>query len=154
LTLKDRLTRGLIAGIAAGIIQDVLDYTAYLLNLSQLRYLDWVGIIVFGAKPVTRGETFLALGGEIFFSGILGVIFAYLIQKINSSNIFLKGWLYGVVIWFGTYSVMTLFKVEGFVKIDFYTALSDVITSSIYGLVLPGFPPTHNEVGGVTFKPL
>lgn len=136
MTLNDRLTRGFIAGIAAGIVQDLIDFTAYLLNFVQLRYLDWVSIMVFGVKPQTAAETILSLGGEILFSGILGIAFVFLIRRVSSTNIFFKGCLFGLVTWFGIYSIMTLFKVRGLHFIDFNTALSDVITSSIFGLVL------------------
>ncbi|PKM82521.1 MAG: hypothetical protein CVU89_03170 [Firmicutes bacterium HGW-Firmicutes-14] len=136
MVIMDRLTRGFFAGIIAGIIQDTIDYISHSFGLTKLKYLDWVGIMIYGSKPNTLMETILALGGEIFFSGIIGIVFAYLLLKINSDNLLLKAWLYGVAIWFGTYGVMTLFKVRGLIAIDVTTALVDVFTSSIFGLVL------------------
>lgn len=134
--INDRFTRGLVAGIVAGIIQDALDYIAYLLDLTQLRYLDWVGVMIFGKTPITLPETLLSLGGELFFSGVLGILFAYLVPQIRSSNILIKAWMYGVSTWFSIYGVMTLFKVKGLEAVDIITASSDVVTSSVYGLVL------------------
>lgn len=134
--INDRFTRGLIAGIVAGIMQDALDYAAYLLELNQLRYLDWVGVMMFGRTPVTLLETLLALGGELFFSGVLGVLFAYLVPQIGSKNILIKSWMYGVGTWFSIYGIMTLFKVRGLAAVDAITASTDVITSSVYGLIL------------------
>ncbi|MHB1126721.1 MAG: hypothetical protein ACYC2T_07135 [Bacillota bacterium] len=51
--------------------------------------------MLFSRIPVTLPETLLALGGELFFSGILGIIFAYLVPQIRSSNTFIKSWMYG-----------------------------------------------------------
>ena len=136
MTIKDRLTRGFVSGIVAGIVQDSLDYTANLANISKVKYLDWVGIILFGSKPNNLGETLLALGGEIIFSGVSGIIFAYLIIRITNKNIIFKGWLFGVTIWFTTYVIMTLFKVRGLEAMDFSTAASDLFTSSLYGILL------------------
>lgn len=134
--INDRFTRGLIAGITAGIIQDSLDYISYLLDLNQLRYLDWIGIMLFSRKPVTTLETLLALGGELFFSAVLGILFVYLVPLIRSKHILIKSWIYGVGIWFGIYGLMTLFKVRGLASINAMSALSDIVTSSVYGLVL------------------
>ncbi len=135
--LKDRFTRGFIAGAAAGILQDVIDYVLYLLRIVELRYLDWAAIILFRHEQANGfSETSFALVAELFFSGILGIAFAYLIPRITSRNYFFKGWLYGVTVWFAIYSIMVLFQVRGLHAVDFSTAVADFITSSVYGLAL------------------
>ncbi|MEW6182973.1 MAG: hypothetical protein AB1500_07325 [Bacillota bacterium] len=134
--LSDRMARGFIAGVFAGAIQDAVDYLSYALNINDLRYIDWVAIIIFNHKPTSISETALAAGGELFFSGILGVVFAYLIPKVTSKNFLFKGWVYGVLVWFALYSIMELFKVKGLTAINVSSAASDVVTSSIYGLLL------------------
>lgn len=135
--MEDRLTRGLIAGIIAGIVMDIYSFAVYDLNLSTLRYPDWSGIVIFNHTPPFQSwELVLATITQIFFTGVMGIVFTYLIPQVTSRNFLLKGWLYGSSIWFAIDIFDTLFKVDGLGQVPFLTAVTNYIGAAIFGLVL------------------
>jgi len=45
--IKDRLTRGFIAGLAGGLSINIISFVSYYTNVGELRFLDWAGIMLF-----------------------------------------------------------------------------------------------------------
>ncbi len=134
---RDRLTRGFYAGIGAGVLQNILSFVAYAQGLTTLRMADWSAIVIFGKSgPFSTGEILLGLVGHIIWSGLLGIIFVYLIPYINHQHFTLKGLLFGWVVWFFIYGVSLLYKVEPTMGLPLKTPISDLVNASIYGLVL------------------
>ncbi|MFZ5944737.1 MAG: hypothetical protein ACOYVD_11540 [Bacillota bacterium] len=136
MNLRDRLTRGFLAGIFGGIPMNIFDLISFYLGISELRFIDWAAIMIYGVKPGNIPETVFALLAQIIFSGVLGIIFAYLITLVNSVNYLLKGAIFGSFTWFLLYGISLLFKVEATIPLHLDTAASDFLGSIIYGLVL------------------
>ena len=137
LKITDRFTRGLLAGIIAGVVTKPYDILAYYLNFSTFRWLDVAGIVIYGRRPLNAGEAVFATLSTWFFHALLGVIFVYLVQKlVSSANLFLKGWYFGVICWFLIYAIIILFKVPEISAIPLKTSVSNFIGASIWGLVL------------------
>lgn len=134
--MDDRLTIGFLAGLAGGVMMNVISLTSYYADITGLRYLDWAAIAIYGTRPVNLAEAVFALVVQIFFVGILGVLFAYLIIIITSRNILLRGWLFGVAVWFSLYGITLLFHVQETIPVRLDTALTDFVGASVYGLVL------------------
>lgn len=134
--MDDRLTMGFIAGLVGGIFMNIINLLVYAFGISELRYLDWAAITIYGTRPVDLGETVFALGVQILFVGILGVIFAYLILLVTSKNYLLRGWLFGSSVWFSLYGITLLFDVEQTIPLRLGTAATDFVGASAYGLVL------------------
>jgi len=135
--LRDKFTRGFIAGMTGGLVANTASLLFGFLGLTTLRFADWTAIITLGkAPPFSTGEILFALAANIGFMGILGIVFIYLIPLIKSTNLLFKGWIFSTFIWFLIYSVTALFKVEGTMPLPLTTALANVVTTSIYGLVL------------------
>ncbi|MBE0466670.1 MAG: hypothetical protein IBX71_05525 [Candidatus Desulforudis sp.] len=135
--MKDRLTRGFIAGLLAGIVMNGENYlTFYALNFADLRHLDWAAALVFGHPPTNILETAFAQIVQLFFAGLAGILFAYLVPFVTSRNHLLKGWIYGVLVWWVAYALTIMFRLPGLVTITLETAVSNVIGASLYGLVL------------------
>lgn len=133
--MKDRFTRGFIAGIAGGIAMEITNVINYdIFHIAKMRLLEWASIFVHGNKTTTTGEFVFALMIQILFSGLVGIIFAYLITWLNSKNYILKGIVYGFAIWFASYSIPILFKKINNVATG--TALSNIISAVVYGIVL------------------
>jgi len=81
----DRYHRGLVAGMIAGIPMNIWDLISYhYLRFSELRYLDWSAVTIFGHLPKGNAEIAFALISHFFWVGFLGMIFAFLIGKITS----------------------------------------------------------------------
>lgn len=138
LELSDRLTMGFIAGIVAGIVMNIESYVAYALDLDTLRFVDWSGVIIFGHQPpFSVGEILFAQLCQLFITGVLGIIFVYLIPRVTSENIVLKGWIYSVATWLVIYVLdIFLLEIEGITELPLRSAVSNIVGASFYGLVL------------------
>ncbi len=135
--MKDRFSRGLLAGIIAGVITKVYDLTAFYLHLSTLRWFDFTATMIYGHKPLNLGEQIFATLGTWFFHSMLGIIFVFMIERLFSSdNLFLKGWFYGVAWWFIICVIFQLFKIPEFSNIPLKTTLSNFVGASIWGILL------------------
>ncbi len=136
LVIQDRFTRGFLAGVFAGVIMAVLDYIAFSLDLLDLMFIHWASVMLLGYGFRTFWEGAISQGGHLIFSGILGIIFAYILLGINDDNHLLKGWVFGMFVWFSAHAIIKLFSVEALMPIRISSLVSDAITASIYGLVL------------------
>lgn len=105
------------------------------LQVPHLRIIDWMAIMIFAhTQSFAVIETGIAMLANIFFCGILGIGFAYLMPLIKSEKIYLKGWIYSLTVWFGIYVIATMYKVAGTLPTSVETSIFNVIGSSIYGL--------------------
>ena len=135
--MRDRLTNGFFAGIVGGVVMTLINFIShYGLNFAEKRYLDFAAIFIFGHEPTNLTQVIFAQIGHLFFTGLLGIIFAYLIPVVTSKNIFFKGWLYGVAMWFAIYAITVLFEVPVVKEISQTTAISNAIGASLYGITI------------------
>ena len=99
--LNDRFTIGLIAGLIGA-----LPITVYNLSMHHFiqtfRFLDFAAIFIYGHTPKTLLETAFAFSIAYLFLAFLGGVFAYIITGITSRNLLIKGWVFGLLIWFST----------------------------------------------------
>lgn len=133
--MKDRFVNGLLSGTVAGIIINLLNFAAYYLHWSTIRYLDWAGILIFGRKPVFLGEELFAQLVQLTFSAFVGVVFAYLYFEVTSRYYLLKGVFFGVTSWFFIYTAGIALKLPHLTVIPFKTSLSNFVGAIVFGLV-------------------
>lgn len=137
MTLNDRFTKGVIAGTIAGLALNVETLTFYyLLKATTLRWLDWAAILAFGRKPSNPPETIVAFFMQLAFSSFLGVVFAYLIPKISSKNIYFKGPYLGLAVLFFLLSIVHLFKVPGLTNQPFGNITTNIIAVITWGFMV------------------
>ncbi|MBS4026654.1 MAG: hypothetical protein KGZ96_13450 [Clostridia bacterium] len=134
--MKDRVVAGLISGLIAGVAMNVIDWIGYILKLYDERLLDWAAVVTYGRLPNNIAEIIFAQAGQIVFSGLLGILFAYIIPKLRSENYLLKGWIYGVVMNQSLYAFAIAFKLPDLTVHTFNATVSHLISASVYGLVL------------------
>lgn len=134
--MRDRTLYGFYAGIIAGITQTIFNLISYYLNFAQIRYLDWMSVIIFGDMPIDSLQTITALFSRIIFSGILGIVFAYVIKHLNDEHYLFKGWIYAIVVMGILYGLTSLLQVPQLTYSHTYSVISNFLTSSIFGLVL------------------
>lgn len=133
--LKDRYTKGYIAGIAAGIptlIFNGITHVAW----GAIMYHHFASAVIYGHEPQSLVQVLFSILTELIFVGTLGAIFAYFIRNVSSRNLLLKGWSYGVFIWFIIYAVTSTFNIGGLADIEHKTAVSNFLGASIWGLSL------------------
>lgn len=137
MTLDDRLTRGFLAGILAGIPTILTGLVLrFVLHATTLLYADFAAILVFGHKAPTLTGKLFSLLVVFMFWGFLGIVFSYLIRYFNSQNLLFKGLLWGALVWFLSYVVTLLFKVPGLLIIPVKTAISQLFGGLIWGGLL------------------
>lgn len=134
--VRDRLTSGLIAGLVAGIVLDAVHYLSISLGIAELAYWDWASFSIFGFRTTNPWEMLLAVLVQLFFAGLVGVLFAYLIKSIKSKNLILKGIFYSLSVWFLLNAIVHVLNVTALMPIRFDTAASNVVGVTIYGYVL------------------
>jgi hypothetical protein len=135
--MKDKLTNGFVQGFIAGVVSSIADLIMVnWLKFGDTRFLDYAGVHIYGFKPETLGEQIFAQFVQFLFTGLLGIIFVYLIDKVKQRNILFKGQLYGVAIWFVVYTITILFKLKPLDKISLASTLENFIASMIFGAVL------------------
>lgn len=132
----DRVTAGFLSGILAAIAMNLIDWTGYLLGFYNEQLLDWASVILHGALPTSTFQIIWSQLGQIFFGGILGIIFAYVLLKLNSENIFLKGWLFGIISWFSIYAISILFRLSYMNIHHLNTTISHFLSASVFGIIL------------------
>jgi len=132
----DRSIRGLLAGVAGAIIMNIWDFVSfYILKFSNLLYLDWAAIMIYGDKPANTLEYYFSLLTQIGWSGFLGIIFAFSIPYITSRNFLIKGGFYGFISTFIIYAIPVLFKIPHLKDISSTTAISHSIGATAWGIV-------------------
>ena len=98
--------------------------------------MDTASELMIGRLPLNAFESIVAEVATFFFSGFLGIGFAYLIQHVNSRYYLFKGWAYGIFVWFAIFTVIALFKMPDLYYHAPYTVVSNIISASIFGVVL------------------
>jgi len=134
--MKDRFTRGFLSGGIAGIPTLAFSLIASSLKWTTLRWSNFAAILIYGQKSTNFIKEIFSSLVVFIFCGVLGIICAFIIPKISSSNYLLKSWVYGIAIWFFVFVVTLLYKVPGLLIIPLKTAVSNFIEATIWGLSL------------------
>ncbi len=134
--IDDRFTVGFIAGVVSGIVSNIMDYISYGLGITKLLYIDWASVFILGHRFENTGEALLGQWGDLLFSGLVGVVFAYLVAGVSSKYLYFKAIAFAYMVWFSTSATVFLFDMSALTSIGADTALSNVITTGIFGLVL------------------
>jgi len=133
----DRFNRGFLAGIIAGIPMNIWDLASYhLLKFSNLRYLDWGSIMLFGRLPENTVQITLGLVSQLMWVGLLGIIFSYLVPLITSRKHVFKGAVYGYLIGFVIYSIPVVFGTKYLSTSSTGTTITQLIGGLIWGITL------------------
>lgn len=135
----DRTTRGLLAGIIAGVamnIWNLLDY--YILHITGIRFLDWFAVLVSWSKPSGVGAEILSLLLQIIvWDGFLGVLFAHLVILTKSQGIIYKAALYSALLWFIFKVIVNFYHVPVLSGLQpLPGALSNLIAVIIWGVIM------------------
>ena len=134
--MTDRFTRGLIAGVVASIPAFIINMIAFSFELTTLRWAGFAGHFLYGHKPETMGEEVFAVLGVFFFSGLLGIIFSYLLPHLSSQNYLLKGVVFSLTVWFVSFAITFLFQVPGLQDVPLKTVVTNFVSALAWGVVL------------------
>lgn len=136
-TMKDKLLRGVIAGVAAGLIKDLPPVIFHITKHEfSPTYWDYAGKIGFGRIPHTGWEIAYAIILQICFSIGISVAMVYLLPKIKSSLWYVKGAAFGFGVWFFIRITVTLFALKEFTQPQIFVSIINVSTSVVYGVLV------------------
>lgn len=131
----DRFFRGLAAGITGGIVMNLWTLIAvFVLNWPVVRFIDWAAIIMYGDFPRSHAEAVFALVMHLLWTGILGILFAYMITFTTSQGYLIKGAVFGAVLGFIIYAIPTLLQTPLLAEHSFITVVSNHIGGLIWGI--------------------
>ena len=133
---KDRFYYGALAGVAAGVVQNSINLGSYSLELTTLRMIDWVSIMIYGHPPITILDGLFALIHQLGINAFIGIIFTYTLPLIGFEHHLFKGIVFGVGMFQFSYFVTALYRVPDLIIVPTYTAISNTVVSAIYGIVL------------------
>lgn len=135
--LKDKFTLGFIAGVIAFILPFIWNQLSkFIFGFSDLTFADFASVLIYGKFPKSIPEYIFAVLVEIFWNGLLGVVFAFLLKQIGSRNLLFKGWCYAFTVWFFSYVITYLFQVPELAEITLNTVISNAIGATLHGIIL------------------
>ncbi|MDT3698613.1 MAG: hypothetical protein RO469_04225 [Thermincola sp.] len=138
--LKDRFTRGFIAGLLSGVIALGFNlFLYYIIHISTLVWGDFIAGFIFRRKVASSWEYVLAMVIGVLFTAVLGTLFSLIIPNIKSKYLWFKGLIYGLFLWFAIFSITIMFRIPSLTVIPSKTALSSLISASIWGILLGVF---------------
>ncbi|MEL7567518.1 MAG: hypothetical protein AAGU27_21940 [Dehalobacterium sp.] len=137
----DRTTRGLIAGTIAGVAMNAWNlFEYYILHLTEIRFLDWLAVLITWSKPANGFQTIIALVLQtIVWDGFLGIVFAHLVVLVTSKGIIYKSTLYSALLWFIFKVIVNLYRVpflSGPGEQPYLGRLSNFLAIIIWGIVV------------------
>jgi hypothetical protein len=151
----DRTTRGLLAGIIAGIVMNawnLFDY--YFLHITRIRFLDWVSILGNWAISTNNLEIiFLLIFQTVIWDGFLGIIFVHLVKLTTSKGIIYKSVFYSSLCWFFFKIIVNFYRVPVLSGGTQTTPglLSNFLAAILWGIIL-GFVLKKLEKTSSTYK--
>lgn len=95
-----------------------------------------MAIMTYGRKPEGALEIIFAQAAIFFFFGLLGAVFACLLPALSNRNLLLKAWVFGVFVWFASFSITQLSGIPELSLIPLATTAANFTGASIWGLAL------------------
>ncbi|HWQ71628.1 MAG TPA: hypothetical protein VN370_04820, partial [Desulfitobacteriaceae bacterium] len=134
----DRTFRGLLAGMAAGLIMNLWNLADfYLLKITQIRFLDWAAVLITWSKPADSLATIFSFTIQLLWDGLLGILFAHLLVSITSRGIIIKSAYFSLMCWFIFIIIVNLFRVPFLSGVQSVPgAISNVFAVILWGISL------------------
>ena len=133
----DRFFKGFFAGLLAGIPMNIWSLFSYhTLNFGEIRFLDWMGVILYGTLPETFAEQAYALFVQVLGLGVLGILFAYLLVQTTSRWYIGKAIIYSAAVSFAAYALPALFQMPYLSTMPLSAVVSNHIGALIWGVGL------------------
>lgn len=134
--MKDRFVNGFIAGFAGAVTMNIFNLIGFYLHTVKDRYFDFAAVLLWYKTAGTTGEIIASAFVQLFFTALLGTIFAYLTPYLKKQYFLFKGASFGLSWWFAFYALTTLLKLPAVGEHTLAGSTTNGIGSAIYGIVL------------------
>lgn len=132
-----KMERGFIAGVIAAIPMNIWSFISYnLLKFTEIRFLDWAAIFLFGTLPKSGIQVAMGLVFHFLWAGFLGTIFAYIFPETNARWYVGKAVIYSLLVAFFQYAISVLYSIPNLKILPTTTVISNHIGGIIWGFTL------------------
>lgn len=134
----DRLVRGLVIGIIATTIKDIMNWISYTqLHFAKTTYAHLMFVLLSGRTPVTIYDLIFGQFFEVMFGGAVGIMFIYYAYRTtNKRNLWFKGILFTEGVYLAVFALGTFFKMPLLFNVPTGTLVSNFINTGVNGLIL------------------
>ena len=133
--IDDRMTRGIITGAVAAVVQNVYIFGAHMAGFTKVDYEDYAEMVFFSKLLPGFFPSFLGLIGHLVWDIFLGIIFAYIIKYSSSRFYVLKGMVFGAFVWWLVKVSCTLFRLPGLSTPSYRQVGVFLIGALLFGVV-------------------
>lgn len=135
--MRDKIITGAAAGVTGGILQEALHLTVnvWLLKTTDMLLASVAGAMILGHKAQNWGEFAVGFTGHLILATFFGMLFAYVLELTEYRYYLLKGWLYGISLWFMNFTVGTQWRIDGVHHMNWAEKLSFLVPHMLYGFI-------------------
>jgi hypothetical protein len=108
---EDTLFRGVISGLSAGLLKDIINVILFVPGIIQTGFWNYTSIVAFNKTPQSAIEFAIAIILELIFSAFLGVIFIILVNNLKTKHYVIFGLFYGSLVWFFIKTMILTFNI-------------------------------------------
>lgn len=98
--------------------------------------MDYAGLLVYGRQFHTFLENLFAFFSQVIFSASLGVLFIYILNRVTTKYLMLKGIFFAINIWYLIFGLVLLYKVPYVLVLTFEGGIENFITALLFGFFL------------------
>lgn len=136
--MQDRITRGTLAGLLAGLWIVLVNLSSYhLFHFAKARWTDMLSQLVFGRPVKTPLDFAFGLFCFFIFVGTMGAVYARLIlPKPGTGSYYFRAVGWGLFVWVFTLSLGTAYRIPQMWVIAPETGLTNIVSLVGWGLLL------------------
>lgn len=135
---KDRLVAASIAGSIGSIVTIVSGVIFKSLGWTDRAFFDYSTTLFGKTTYLDKGLLGFLMGviTEVAVCIIYAIIFAYIIKVTSSRYLYIKGLMYGLVLWMLLSSLGTMYNIPLFSEIPLNAAYTSLFSALAYGFVV------------------
>ncbi|HWI55480.1 MAG TPA: hypothetical protein VNT57_07290 [Desulfobacteria bacterium] len=105
--IRDYVLTGALVGMAADAVKLTVNYTAYLLNFTQVVFWQITATRFLDKKDLFKPIAYI-IGGiaDLTMTALLGVIFVYFVYYFGRRYLLIKGIGFGLAVWVGIFGTL------------------------------------------------
>ncbi len=138
--IRDYILPGALVGIAADMVKLTVNYTAYLLNFTNVVFWQITATRFLEKKYLYKPIAYV-IGGiaDVITTAMLGVIFVYFIYYFGNRYLLIKGIGFGLVVWVGIFGTLLGATVQEKLPQTPSGIMVTIVAHLVFGLALAVF---------------